>query len=34
MFEMPSEKANELEITAEYASHKLQRINLKVLKAS
>lgn len=34
MFEMPSEKANELEITSEYASGKLQRINLKVLKAS
>jgi len=34
MFEMPSEKADELEITAEYASSKLQRINLKVLKAS
>lgn len=34
MFEMPSDKVNELEITTEYASHKLQRINLKVLKAS
>jgi ATP-dependent Clp protease ATP-binding subunit ClpX len=34
MFEMPSEKTNDLEITTEYASHKLQRINLKVLKAS
>ena len=34
MFEMPSEKANELEISTEYASGKLQRINLKVLKAS
>lgn len=34
MFEMPSEKADELEITTEYASSKLQRINLKVLKAS
>jgi len=34
MFEMPSENANDLEITTEYASHKLQRINLKVLKAS
>jgi ATP-dependent Clp protease ATP-binding subunit ClpX len=34
MFEMPSEDSKELEITTEYASHKLQRINLKVLKAS
>ena len=34
MFEMPSENTNELEITTEYAAHKLQRINLKVLKAS
>jgi ATP-dependent Clp protease ATP-binding subunit ClpX len=34
MFEMPSENAKELEITTEYAAHKLQRINLKVLKAS
>jgi ATP-dependent Clp protease ATP-binding subunit ClpX len=34
MFEMPSEKTDELEITTEYAARKLQRINLKVLKAS
>jgi ATP-dependent Clp protease ATP-binding subunit ClpX len=34
MFEMPSESTEELEITTEYAAHKLQRINLKVLKAS
>jgi ATP-dependent Clp protease ATP-binding subunit ClpX len=34
MFEMPSENTKELEITTEYATHKLQRINLKVLKAS
>jgi ATP-dependent Clp protease ATP-binding subunit ClpX len=34
MFEMPSDKSDELEITTEYAAHKLQRINLKVLKAS
>jgi ATP-dependent Clp protease ATP-binding subunit ClpX len=34
MFEMPSDKANELEITIDYASRKLQIINLKVLKAS
>jgi ATP-dependent Clp protease ATP-binding subunit ClpX len=34
MFEMPSVDTNELEITVDYASHKLERINLKVLKAS
>jgi len=34
MFEMPSLEKNELEITIDYASHKLQRINMKVLKAS
>jgi ATP-dependent Clp protease ATP-binding subunit ClpX len=34
MFEMPSVEINELEITVDYASHKLERINLKVLKAS
>jgi ATP-dependent Clp protease ATP-binding subunit ClpX len=34
MFEMPSGKSNKLEITIEYASTKLERINLKVLKAS
>jgi ATP-dependent Clp protease ATP-binding subunit ClpX len=34
MFEMPSAETNELEITVEYASRKLERINLKVLKAS
>ena len=34
MFEMPSVETKELEITVEYASHKLERINLKVLKAS
>jgi ATP-dependent Clp protease ATP-binding subunit ClpX len=34
MFEMPSIDSNELEITVDYASHKLERINLKVLKAS
>ena len=34
MFEMPSIEINELEITVDYASHKLERINLKVLKAS
>jgi len=34
MFEMPSDNSDELEITTEYAAHKLQRINLKVLKVS
>lgn len=34
MFEMPTEKSNELKITPEYAEHKMQRINLKILKAS
>jgi len=34
MFEMPSKGTNELEITIDYASRKLERINLKVLKAS
>lgn len=34
MFEMPSIEASELEITVDYASHKLEIINLKVLKAS
>jgi ATP-dependent Clp protease ATP-binding subunit ClpX len=34
MFEMPSVETNELKITVDYASHKLERINLKILKAS
>ncbi len=34
MFEMPSQGKNELEITIDYASRKIERINLKVLKAS
>jgi ATP-dependent Clp protease ATP-binding subunit ClpX len=34
MFEMPSHETNELEITIDYANHKLERINLKVLRAS
>jgi ATP-dependent Clp protease ATP-binding subunit ClpX len=34
MFEMPSKKSNELEITVEYASCKLEKIDLQVLKAS
>lgn len=34
MFEMPSVDTNELEITIDYADRKLERINLKVLRAS
>jgi ATP-dependent Clp protease ATP-binding subunit ClpX len=34
MFEMPSEGSNELEITVDYASRKLEKINMQVLKAS
>jgi ATP-dependent Clp protease ATP-binding subunit ClpX len=34
MFEMPSVDSNELVITIDYANRKLERINLKVLKAS
>jgi ATP-dependent Clp protease ATP-binding subunit ClpX len=34
MFEMPSVDTNELEITIDYANRKLERINLKILKAS
>jgi ATP-dependent Clp protease ATP-binding subunit ClpX len=34
MYEMPSHDTNELEITIDYASKRIERINLKVLKAS
>ena len=34
MFDMPSEDTNSLEISVDYASRKLERVNLKVLKAS
>jgi ATP-dependent Clp protease ATP-binding subunit ClpX len=34
MFEMPSVEANELTVTTDYARLKLERIDLKVLKAS
>jgi len=34
MFETPSVETSELEITIDYAERKLERINLKVLKAS
>jgi ATP-dependent Clp protease ATP-binding subunit ClpX len=34
MFEMPSDKSSELTITTDYAQHKLERIDLKILKVS
>ena len=34
MFEMPSVKTTKLEITVEYASRKLEKVDLQVLKAS
>jgi ATP-dependent Clp protease ATP-binding subunit ClpX len=34
MFEMPSVEKDELSITIDYATHKLERIDMKVLKAS
>jgi len=34
MFEMPSVDTNDFEITIDYADRKLERINLKILKAS
>lgn len=34
MFEMPSDKTHDLEITVDYATRKLERIDLKMLKAS
>jgi ATP-dependent Clp protease ATP-binding subunit ClpX len=34
MFEMPSDKTNELTITADYAARKLEKIDIQVLKAS
>jgi ATP-dependent Clp protease ATP-binding subunit ClpX len=34
MFEMPSVNTNELTITTDYARHKMEQIDLKVLKAS
>jgi ATP-dependent Clp protease ATP-binding subunit ClpX len=34
MFEMPSAKTDEFTITTDYAKHKLERIDLKILKAS
>jgi ATP-dependent Clp protease ATP-binding subunit ClpX len=34
MFEMPSKKSKELTVTTDYAQHKLERIDLKVLRAS
>lgn len=34
MFEMPSKKKNQLEISVDYAARKLEKINFQVLKAS
>jgi ATP-dependent Clp protease ATP-binding subunit ClpX len=34
MYEMPSQQKNELTITVDYAAHKLERIDMTVLKAS
>lgn len=34
MYEMPSQQKNELTITVDYAARKLERIDMKVLKAS
>ncbi len=34
MFEMPSAKTEEFTITTDYAKHKLERIDLKILRAS
>jgi ATP-dependent Clp protease ATP-binding subunit ClpX len=34
MFELPSTATNELTVTSDYARHKMERIDLKVLKAS
>ena len=34
MFEMPSAKTDEFTITTDYAKHKLERIDLKILRAS
>ena len=34
MFEMPSEKSDELTVSAEYAANKMQRIDFNILKAS
>lgn len=34
MFELPSAEAKEFTVTTEYAAHKLERVDMKVLKAS
>jgi hypothetical protein len=34
MFEMPSIDVSDLIITTDYARHKLEKVDLKVLKAS
>ncbi len=34
MFELPSKNEKKLTVTADYAAHKLEKVNLKILKAS
>ena len=34
MFELPSKDQKQLTVTADYAAHKLEKVNLKILKAS
>jgi len=34
MFELPSQEIKEFKVTTEYAAHKLERVDMKVLKAS
>ena len=34
MFELPGKNQKQLTVTADYASHKLEKVNLKILKAS
>jgi len=34
MFELPGKDQKQLTVTADYASHKLEKVNLKILKAS
>ena len=34
MFEMPSNELNEFTITSDYAKHKLEKVDMQILKAS
>jgi ATP-dependent Clp protease ATP-binding subunit ClpX len=34
MFELPSQELKEFEVTTEYAAHKLERVDMKILKVS